>query len=88
LLAVQPYVGKLIENIRLLNYYEQITFRSITHCNKSRKMKLAGNVAHMGEMRRAYKILVGKPEGMRPPGRPRRRWILGEAGWECVDWMH
>jgi len=42
----------------------------------------------MGEMRRAYKILVGKPEGMRPPGRPRRRWILGEAGWECVDWMH
>jgi len=33
-----------------------------------------------GEMRNTYKILVGKPDGMRPLGRPRRRWVLREIG--------
>jgi hypothetical protein len=47
----------------------------------------------MGQMRSAYKILVRKPEGKRPPGRPRCRWEdirmdLREEGWEGVDWMH
>jgi hypothetical protein len=37
-------------------------------------MRLAGHVAFMGEKRNAYRILVGKPEGKRPLGRPRRRW--------------
>jgi hypothetical protein len=41
---------------------------------KSRRMRLAGHVARMGEGRGAYKILVGIPEGRRPLGRPRRRW--------------
>jgi hypothetical protein len=41
---------------------------------KSRKMRCAGHVARMGEKRNAYRILVGKPEGKRPLGRPRRRW--------------
>jgi hypothetical protein len=47
----------------------------------------------MGEMRNAYKILVGKPEGKRPLGRLRRRWEdnigidLREVGWEGVDWI-
>jgi hypothetical protein len=41
---------------------------------KSRRMRWAGNVACMGEMRNAYNILVGKPEGKRPLRRPRRRW--------------
>jgi hypothetical protein len=42
----------------------------------------------MGETMNAYRILVGKPEGKRPLGRPRRRWVdnikinLGEAGWD------
>jgi len=40
---------------------------------KSRRMKWAGHVARMGEERRAYRVLVGKPEGKRPLGRPRRR---------------
>jgi hypothetical protein len=40
---------------------------------KSRRMKWAGHVALMGEMRNAYKILVRKPEGKRPYGRPRYR---------------
>ena len=41
---------------------------------KSRKMRLAGLVARMGEVRGVYRVLVGKPEGKGPLGRPRRRW--------------
>ena len=41
---------------------------------KERKFIWAGHVARMGEERVVYRILVGKPEGKRPPGRPRRRW--------------
>ena len=38
-------------------------------------MKWAGHVARMGEERGVYRVLVGKPEGKRPMGRPRRRWV-------------
>jgi hypothetical protein len=47
----------------------------------------------MGETRNAYRILVGKPEGKRPVGRPRRRWMdnikedLREIGWDGMDWI-
>jgi hypothetical protein len=41
---------------------------------KSRRMRWAGHVARMGKDRKLYKVLVGKPEGKRPLGRPRRRW--------------
>jgi hypothetical protein len=41
---------------------------------KSRRMRWAGHVARMGEERKVYKVLVRKPEGKRPLGRPRRRW--------------
>jgi hypothetical protein len=44
---------------------------------KSRWMRWAGRVARMGEERKVYKVLVGKPEGKRPLGRPRRRWEDG-----------
>ena len=50
-------------------------------------MRGAGNVARMGERRGVYRVLVGKPEGKRPLGRPRRRWEdnikkdLQEVGW-------
>jgi hypothetical protein len=46
----------------------------------------------MGEKRNAYRILVGNPEGKRPLGRPRRRWVdnikmdLRETGWNGIDW--
>ncbi|KAJ4441023.1 hypothetical protein ANN_10872 [Periplaneta americana] len=41
---------------------------------KSRRLRWAGHVARMGESRNAYRVLVGRPEGKRPLGRPRRRW--------------
>jgi hypothetical protein len=44
---------------------------------KSRRMRWAGHVARMGKERKVYKVLVGKPEGKRPLGRPRRRWEDG-----------
>jgi hypothetical protein len=43
---------------------------------KSRRMRWAGHVARMGEGRNVYRVLVGKPEGKRPLGRPRRRWMV------------
>jgi hypothetical protein len=54
---------------------------------KSRRQRWAGHVARMGERRGAYRVLLGKPEGRRPLGRPRRRWEdnikmdLREVGW-------
>jgi hypothetical protein len=47
----------------------------------------------MGEERNVYKVLMGKPEGKRPLGRPRRRWedeirmYLRDIGWRSVDWI-
>ena len=60
---------------------------------KSRRMRWAGHVARMGEERVVYRVLVGKPEGRRPLGRPRRRWLdnirmdLQEVGCEYMDWI-
>ena len=56
-------------------------------------MRWAGHVARMGEERGAYGVLVGKPEGKRLPGRPRRRWVdnirmdLQEVVCGYVDWI-
>ena len=55
-------------------------------------MRWAGHVARMGERRGDYRVLVGKSEGKRPVGRPRRRWEdnikmdLQEVGREGMDW--
>ena len=60
---------------------------------RSRRMRWAGHVARMGEERGAYKFLLGKPEGKRPLGRPRRRWVdnirmdLQQVGCGYVDWI-
>jgi hypothetical protein len=48
---------------------------SIIRMIKSRRMRWTGHVARMGEKRNANRILVGKPDGTRPLGRPRRRWV-------------
>ena len=60
---------------------------------KSRRMRWAGHVARMGEERGVYMVLLGKPEGRRPLGRPRRRWVdsirmdLQEVGCGYMDWV-
>ena len=60
---------------------------------KSRRMSWAGHVARMGEDRVVHRVLVGKPEGKRSLGRPRRRWKdnikmdLQEVGGGRGDWM-
>jgi hypothetical protein len=67
---------------------------SIVRVIKARRMRWAGHVAHMGEVKGAYNILVGRPEGRRPLGRPRRRWEdnikmdLRKIGFEDVNWIH
>jgi hypothetical protein len=60
---------------------------------KSRRMRWPGHVARMGEGRNVYRVLVGKPEGKSPVGRPMRRWEDGikmdlEIGWGSVEWIH
>jgi len=65
---------------------------NIVRVIKSR-MKWVGHVAHMGERRGIYRVLVGKPEGRRPLGRPRLRWEdnikmdLQEVGFGGMDWI-
>jgi hypothetical protein len=66
---------------------------SIIRIIKSRRMRWAGHVARTGEKRNVYRLLVGKPEGKRPLGRPRCRWIdnikmdLLEIGLNVMDWI-
>ena len=66
---------------------------NIVRVIKSRRMRWAGHVARMDDKREAYRILVGKPEGKRPLGRPRYRWVdnikmdLKEVGCGYMDWI-
>jgi hypothetical protein len=63
---------------------------SIIRIRKARRTRSAGHVARMGEKRRMFE---GKPQGRRPLGRPRHRWVdnirmdLVEVGWGDVDWI-
>jgi hypothetical protein len=67
---------------------------SVVRVIKARRMIRAGHVARMGEVRVAYNILVGRPEGRRPLGSPRRRWEdnikmdLRKIGFGDVGWNH
>jgi hypothetical protein len=63
---------------------------------KSRRMRWVGHVAYMGERKGAYRILVGRPEGRRALGRPRRRWEdnikmdfqeVGWGAWTGLIWL-
>ena len=66
---------------------------NIVRMIKSRRIRWAGHVACMGEERVVYRVLVGKPEGKRPLGRPRCSWVdnirmdLQEVGCRYVDWI-
>jgi hypothetical protein len=52
-----------------------VCLQGIIRVVKSGRLRWAGHIARMGEKRNAYRILVGKPEGKRPLGRPRCRWV-------------
>ena len=70
-----------------------VRYNNIVRVIKSGKMRWAGHVARMGELRGVYRVLVGKPEGKRPLGRRRLRWVhnirmdLQEVGCGYVDWI-
>ena len=72
---------------------ELYSLPNIVRVVKSRRMRWASHVARMGEDRGVHRVLVGKPEGNRPLGRPRRRWEdnikmdLQEVGRGRGDWM-
>jgi hypothetical protein len=61
----------------------------LLYCNE-----MGGACSTNGEKRNAYRILMGEPEGKRPPGRPRRRCVdnikmdLREIGWDGADWIN
>jgi hypothetical protein len=79
-----------LHNEELHNLYSS---PSIIRMIKSRRMRWAGHVTRMRAKRNAYRILVGNPEGKRPLGRPRRRWVdnikmdLREIRWDGIDWI-
>jgi hypothetical protein len=66
---------------------------NIVRVIKSRKMRWAGHVARIGEGRGVYRVSVGRPEGKKPLGRPRRRWgdnikiNLRERGIDGTNWI-
>ncbi|KAJ4427128.1 hypothetical protein ANN_24744 [Periplaneta americana] len=82
---------KKLHNTELHALY---TSPDIIRTIKSRRLRWAGHVARMGESRNAYSVLVGRPEGKRPLGRPRRRWEdnikmdLREVGYDGRDWIN
>jgi hypothetical protein len=62
---------------------------NIIRMMKSRRIRLAGHVAGMGEKRNPCSVLVGKPEGKIPLGRPRHRWVDNikmDFRWDEMDW--
>jgi hypothetical protein len=77
-----------LHNEELHNFYSS---PSIIRMMKSRRMRCAGHVTRMGTKRNVYRILVGKPEGKRTLGRPRRRWVYNikmdrrEIEWGGMD---
>jgi hypothetical protein len=92
----EPKRDELVEDWRkLLNeeLHNLYSSPNIIRMIKSMRMRWPGQVAQMGYKRNAYRILVGKPEGKRPLGRPRRRWVnsiiidLRETEWDCMDWI-
>jgi len=80
---------RTLHNKELREFY---SLPNIVRLVKSRRMRWTGNVARMGEGRGVHRVLVGKPEGKRPFGRPRRRWedTIKKELWEVAgggDWV-
>jgi len=98
LICSAPLLGKIYKHIwwrRLHNEELNDLYSSpnIVRVIKSRRMRWAGNVARIGEERGVYRVLVGKPEGRKSLGRPRRRWVdniridFQEVGCGYMDWI-
>jgi hypothetical protein len=88
-----PKRDEVTGGLRKLHNEELHNLYSIIRMLKSRSMRWAGHVTQMGEKRNGYRILVGKPEGKRPLGRPRHRWVdnikmdLRKIRWDGMDWI-
>ena len=73
--------------------YDLYSLPSIVRAIKSRRMRWAGHVARTRKRRGVYRVLMGKPQGKRPLGRPKRRWEnnnmmdLQEEGCKGLDWI-
>ena len=82
--------GRRLNNEELNDLYSS---PNVVQVIKSRRMRRAGHVARMVEERGVYRVLLGKPEGKRPLGRPRPRWVdnirmyLQEVGCGYMDWI-
>jgi hypothetical protein len=82
----------IITIVIIITVHNLYSSPSIIRMIKSKRMRWAGFV-RMWAKRNTYRILVGKPDGKRPLGRPRRRWVyiikmdLREVGWDGVDWI-
>jgi len=106
--AVETYIGRKLTQKAIIILYkvtgewrrlhneklnDLYSSPNIVRVIKSRRMRWAGHVARMGEERGVYRVLVGKPEGRRPQGRPRPRWVdnirmdLQEVGCAFMDWI-
>ena len=81
------------ESYIILRYTHCILRLTLLGILNRNRLRWAGHVAHMEQSRNAYRILVGKPEGKRPLGRPRRRWEdnikidLREVGCDPGEWI-
>jgi hypothetical protein len=81
------------ENCVTMNFIACILHLILVRMIKSRRLRWAGHVACMGEGRGVYRVLVGRPEGKRPLGKPRHRWednikmSLREIGIDGAKWI-
>ena len=88
---LSEYSSQTTEFVCLVN--DLYSSPNIVRVIKSRRMRWAGHVERMGEERGVYRVLLGKPEGRSPLGRPRRRWVdnirmdLQEVGCGYMDWI-
>ena len=91
--ALYIYIYNLWRKLHNEELSDLYPLPNIVRVVKSRRMRWAGHVARMGEGRDVHRVLVGKPEGKRPLGRPRRRWEdnikmdVQEVGGGCGDWI-
>jgi hypothetical protein len=93
----RPKRDEIIGDWRILHNEELYNLESPPNTIRmimSRRMRRAGQLAHMEEKRNAYRILMRKPEGKRPLGRPRHRWEdnikmdVRVIGWGDMDWIY